>query len=371
MKEILLLTYNLKFGGAQQHLVLFANYLKVIGVPVVIVNVSDNNDMSDRLLDGIEIINIPRRYNFDLKPSVKIKKLIKDREIGHVFCNSLYCYLFVFRLNEVKRSVIFHTTVYTDNYSYLKDFFTRFLLQKDVRLVTVSNNQLLHLSKTLLIRKERFSLVYNGIDPQAFNYQIAQMYDRDSIRRELGIPTEAFVIIQVARYDVEKNHELSIAVLNILRSKHNIDAYMIFVGGNGIQKNRKEAITSLIEEQGLSNYIKVLGIQKDVKSFLAASDLFILTSKAVETFSIAALEAMAMGLPCVLTDVGGANEMIFTGKNGYLSSFSDAADFADKAKDVFLGRLEWTKSRISEEVIKEFNSEKSNSSLLKVITAEY
>jgi glycosyltransferase involved in cell wall biosynthesis len=43
-----------------------------------------------------------------------------------------------------------------------------------------------------------------------------------------------------------------------------------------------------------------------------------LTSAWGETFSVAALEAMAMGLPCVLTNIGGASEMVFNGFNGYL-----------------------------------------------------
>ena len=75
------------------------------------------------------------------------------------------------------------------------------------------------------------------------------------------------------------------------------------------------------------------GNQDNVQPFYWASDIFTLTSKGVETFSIAALEALNCGLPCVLTDIGGANEMIENGVNGYLSktNFEDISEQWSKA----------------------------------------
>ena len=68
----------------------------------------------------------------------------------------------------------------------------------------------------------------------------------------------------------------------------------------------------------MEEYIKFTGPIKDVRPFYWASNLFTLSSTSVETFSLAALEAMACGLASVLTRIGGADEMIVEGLNGYL-----------------------------------------------------
>jgi len=65
-----------------------------------------------------------------------------------------------------------------------------------------------------------------------------------------------------------------------------------------------------------------------VRPFLMAADVFVLSSTAVETFSNAALEAMAMGLPVVLSRVGGAAEMVEAGRNGFLFSPGNVDELA-------------------------------------------
>jgi glycosyltransferase involved in cell wall biosynthesis len=65
-----------------------------------------------------------------------------------------------------------------------------------------------------------------------------------------------------------------------------------------------------------------MGNSNDVRKYYSIADAFTLTSSS-ETFSLAALEAMAYGLPCALTDVGGANEMIDENINGKLMRVND------------------------------------------------
>ena len=64
---------------------------------------------------------------------------------------------------------------------------------------------------------------------------------------------------------------------------------------------------------------------EDVRPVLGAIDLFVLPSVAVESFSNAALEAMSMGRPVILSDVGGAREMIDDGVEGYVVSPTELA----------------------------------------------
>jgi glycosyltransferase involved in cell wall biosynthesis len=84
--------------------------------------------------------------------------------------------------------------------------------------------------------------------------------------------------------------------------------------GDGPERAKLHGV---VQANKLERHVVFLGPVKDVRLTLLAMDIFVLTS-ASETFSNAALEAMAMEKPVVLSTVGGATEMVFEGVNGYL-----------------------------------------------------
>jgi glycosyltransferase involved in cell wall biosynthesis len=90
--------------------------------------------------------------------------------------------------------------------------------------------------------------------------------------------------------------------------------------------------------------VSITGLVNDVRLALAACDVLVFASHS-ETFSIAALESMAMGKPIVMTDVGGASEQVIPGENGYLFRLGDVralsghlASLADRARRQRMGR---------------------------------
>ena len=336
MKKILFITYDLGVGGAQQHLILFANFLSNNGWHVTIVNLSNNDELRYRLATKVVIINLPRTRRFDFSRQKQIAAIAEEQNIKTVFCNGLYSYLFTKSINSnpaYKISVIFHITTYRNKYEYIKDLAARFLLKPHIKLIGIAKNQIDHLSRVFFIDANRFRLVYNGIQVASFNPALKQSYDVDALRKSLNIAPSTFVIIKVARFDEEKNHEMAIEVARTLKESYQLNFAMIFVGGNNEQ--RLDKIKNMATQYGVDHYIRYAGVQNDVKPFLAISDVFILTSKSVETFSLAALEAMSMGLPCVLTDLGGANEMISDNLNGYTVAVNNSKEFAGKIADIY------------------------------------
>jgi len=77
------------------------------------------------------------------------------------------------------------------------------------------------------------------------------------------------------------------------------------------------------------NKVRFIDYEADVRILLCEADVFVLTSLS-EALPISALEAMAMGVPCILTDVGGCADVIDDGKNGYLVPPKNAAAIAEK-----------------------------------------
>jgi glycosyltransferase involved in cell wall biosynthesis len=75
--------------------------------------------------------------------------------------------------------------------------------------------------------------------------------------------------------------------------------------------------------------ITITGLQQDVRPFIAACDVMTLCS-VTETFSLAALEAMAMAKPVVLSDVGGASEMVVPRWNGLLFPVNDTTAYVER-----------------------------------------
>ncbi|HXU41616.1 MAG TPA: glycosyltransferase, partial [Burkholderiales bacterium] len=83
------------------------------------------------------------------------------------------------------------------------------------------------------------------------------------------------------------------------------------------------------QRAGVASSVVITGLVQDVRPFLAACDALALTSH-TEAFSLAAIEAMALGLPVVHADVGGAAEMIRPGHDGFLFPPSDTGTLVDR-----------------------------------------
>ena len=87
----------------------------------------------------------------------------------------------------------------------------------------------------------------------------------------------------------------------------------------------RESVEDAARRSSASDRIIFLGNLSDVRPLLAASDLSALASTAVETFSIAMLESMAMEVPPIVTDIGGVREAVIPGETGYIVPAGDSA----------------------------------------------
>jgi len=95
--------------------------------------------------------------------------------------------------------------------------------------------------------------------------------------------------------------------------RRGIDAYLLFIGDGGLRGELERRAAAL----GIRQQVIFAGKMSDVRPALCAMDVFVLPSSQVETFSNAALEAMAMGRAVVLSEIGGATEMVSNGVDGF------------------------------------------------------
>lgn len=151
-------------------------------------------------------------------------------------------------------------------------------------------------------------MIYNGIDIEAFKMNKIN----NDIERNDAPDRDSIKIIHIGRFDPAKNHELLIdAIAIVLKNVRNLKVQLV---GEGEYRARlmKKAIKS-----NLGNHVDFLGVRKDTRELLADSDIFVLSSIA-EGFGLVLVEAMALGLPIVSTDVGAVKEVVRDGVNGIL-----------------------------------------------------
>lgn len=184
----------------------------------------------------------------------------------------------------------------------------------------------------------RNEVIYNGID-QDFYREPPRPAARAELRREYGFAPEDFVIGLPALLREEKNPTQLVDAVARLR-RMGVAARALFIG-DGAQRGAVEERARLLE---MTDHVVVTGMRADVRPCLAACDVVTLCSR-TETFSLAALEAMAMSRPVVLSDVGGAAEMVAPGWNGLLFRVGDTDAYvncllrlADPACAQWMGR---------------------------------
>jgi glycosyltransferase involved in cell wall biosynthesis len=185
-------------------------------------------------------------------------------------------------------------------------------------LVYLCNKQQEYLTKTYLLPHCEQAIIYNGINTDTFNPAIFEDMDRDEIRASFSLDKNDKLILLVARINPEKRHTDALQALSIIHKMQGVIKPHLMIVGAG-NKPLSDKLKALVSFLSLDGYVHFVGNHSDVRIFYYIADIFTLTSES-ETFSIAALEAMAFGLPCALTDVGGAREMIVEDWNGTLAN---------------------------------------------------
>ncbi len=180
------------------------------------------------------------------------------------------------------------------------------------RLVAVSESTLNECIDHHGINQDKTTVIYNGIDLDAFDPAQWSTEELELLKSSLGVNTNAIIVITVARLHPLKGHSYLVAAASrILESFP--ETVFLLVGDGDYKKWIKEEIISC----GLNKVFHFLGNRADIPQLLALSDLFVLPSIS-EGMPLAVLEAMAAKVPVVATSVGGIENILVNGESGIL-----------------------------------------------------
>lgn len=172
----------------------------------------------------------------------------------------------------------------------------------------------------------------NGIDTSYFDPGLFNDEEKVSLRKKLDISTDDFVFIFVGRVVKDKGiNELTAAFGRL--SQENEKVKMLLVGDyeHDLDPLMPETLTTIKNSKA---FITV-GFQKDVRPYFAISDVLVFPSYR-EGFPNVVMQAGAMGLPSIVSDINGCNEIIIDGKNGLIIPVKDENALYEAMKKALL-----------------------------------
>jgi len=190
----------------------------------------------------------------------------------------------------------------------LYTLFDRATLYMPDHLVAVSQKIRDQICATPFIRPGRVTVIKNAIDCIAF-YKPEQ---RLACRAEFGFGDGCFVVGSAGRLEKVKRFDLLLEAFSLILKGHP-EGRLLIIGEGQLRRE----LENLASELGISHAVVFTGYRDDVPQLLAAMDIYAQTS-VNEGLSLSVLEAMAAEKPVVVTDVGGAREVITDNTNGII-----------------------------------------------------
>ncbi|MDQ2839746.1 MAG: glycosyltransferase, partial [Acidobacteriota bacterium] len=162
----------------------------------------------------------------------------------------------------------------------------------------------------------KLEMIPNGVDTNRFQPSPRL---REKIRADLGLGSD-FVWLAVGRLVEQKDYPNLLRALGMLPPTN----WQVLVVGEG---TLLESLTALAAELGVSKKVRFIPAREDVVALYAAADAFVMSSE-FEGMSAALQEAIAMALPCVVTDVGANRDLVCDGTTGYVVPPGDSSHLA-------------------------------------------
>lgn len=219
------------------------------------------------------------------------------------------------------------------------------MMRRASRIVALAEAGRRETIRVFRVRPQRIVTIPNGVDPR----RVRSHRDRDEVRGDLGLPTEARVVLSLGALTWEKDPlaQVEIAADVVSRSQK----VLFLIAGDGPLRSRVDAA---VDRGGLRGRVLLLGNRPDPGDLLACSDLLLVTSR-TEGVPGAMIEAGMVGLPVVAYAIGGIPEAVQGGRTGLLAPAGDREALTghvlglleDEEARQAMGRaaVEWTLSR--------------------------
>lgn len=281
------------------------------------------------LVERLEALGVPcrrieMRRRFDLRAAKELAALCKEWDIDLVHCHYLrehYTALLARKYNPHIR------VIYTNHFVMANDAVTRlsnrWMDKRQDQMIAVCNR-----GKEQLVRNgwsgERIQVIFNSVDPAVW----AGDRSESTLRQELGLSNDRFVMLCASRFAGDKGHKYLIDSVKRLTTITDVPFTLVLAGDGPLLEPAK----AQVKELGLEDCVKFIGFRKDIKNLYKGSDLYVNSSEH-EALSYLIIEAMAAGLPVIATDMGGNRDIVNDEAGcGLLVKYDDPVSMSDAMK---------------------------------------
>lgn len=302
MKVLYLLNHAGK-AGTERYVETLVKYLSANGRITPFFAYNEGGLLVERLEAlGVPCHRIAMNSRFDFRAAKILADLCRQLEIDLVHCHYLREH---YTALLAKKHLPSLRVVYTNHFVWKNDFMTRlsnrWMDRRQDEIIAVCNR-----GKDILVENgwsgDRIQVIFNGVDLTAWAGDRAQ----STLRSELGIPHDRFLMLIASRFADDKGHDF------LMRSLHRLTQithrpFTLVLAGDG---PLLEPTKALAAELGLTyDQVRFIGFRRDIKNLYKAADLYINSSQH-EALSFLIVEAMAAGLPAIITDMGGNSDII-------------------------------------------------------------
>jgi glycosyltransferase involved in cell wall biosynthesis len=192
----------------------------------------------------------------------------------------------------------------------------RYLHARTTRFIVFTEGQRLRLARAERIAPERIVVIPNGVSATPLRI-------REDVRRELGLPNNAFVVYSAARLAEQKNHAALLDAMALLEQEGLRDIHLVLAGAGPLDNTLRGRAAQL----GLTQRVVFLGFRSDASALCPGMDIFALPSH-WEGMPLALGEAMIAGLAPLVTPWQDHGDFVTDGRTGYVSRGFDGPALA-------------------------------------------
>jgi len=290
---------------------------------------------------GIDFYDIPVARGYNLIKHIvsifRLCKLISFRKFDIVHSHTTAASLDGCIAAKLAKTPIILYTIHglhiMENSSYVEKVFYNFVEKLKCKLSTFvftqSEEDRIYAITNRIIPADKILTIGNGVDIDKFSLSFRERY-RKEIRNELGIPHNSFILTIVARLSKIKGYVELLKAVDLISNNLKEDFYLLAVGGiteDEPYRLKKEDLLNIISDKNLRKRVIFAGMRSDVNKILAGTDVFVLPSF-LEGMPRSIIEAMAMGLPVIASNIKGSREEVVNAETGILVLPADVKSLA-------------------------------------------
>lgn len=339
---MILNNFELPFGGPELQAQKVAAALMARGHQIFVIAKGSGTAPEQEVLNELRIIRLNRRGLASVELYWQLFKYQSDFDVIHVHGVGRLASVAIRFAKRFQKKVFIKVTtaghVIKQPNSRIKALLQKImpfreqklkLLQQADGVIAISNEIRHELEHNGFAKKSIYDIP-NGVDTAIYHPVCSEI--KSSLRSKLGLPIDRRIFVYTGKLTRRKGIDTLLATWCKTTHAKRAGMLVILGSGQGQQDNMEAYIQESVKEYCLEDSLITLGDVDNVADYLQAADIFVFPSRR-EGLPNSLLEAMACGLLCVASDIGGNRDLISSGENGFLVSVEDVDRWCEQIEN--------------------------------------